>query len=89
MTKYTACVFEIYQNSEKFNRHYCRVTGGEFGWIGASATPVIKLTKELYNIPLNGPGKGKARKKVEARLRSDGLDGLVVREASEIYIVEE
>ena len=87
MPEYTDCVYEIYPNPDKFNRHYCRVTAGSLvGYSGMKATKIIQLEKEVYNFPLNGPGKGKAVKKIQSKLKYDGLEHITIMEMEDIKI---
>jgi hypothetical protein len=74
-----ACRLEIYQNPQQFNRYYCKVIVGEAGFVDG-ATFVFKPQRTLYNIPLNGPGRNKAEKKIRAKLISEGLDLMILKE---------
>jgi len=87
MTDINACTFELYQRTDPYPRYFCKVIGGEFGW-AKQVVPVFKPIKDLYDIPLNGSGKNKALKKVEERLKSDGLDLILLENTSELVILD-
>ena len=66
MTDYNACMMEIYKNGS--GSHHCKVTLGVSKFLGGSTTHEFQPGVGLYDFPLNGPGKGKAIKKVRQRL---------------------
>ena len=82
-----ACILEIYQDSKRFNRWYCRVIGGRSGPDDHYNTIFVK-EGVLYDIPLNGHGRNKALHKVKDRLRDDGLDYIVLDADSKMKVVE-
>lgn len=86
MADYNACILEIYQNPQQYNRYFCRVTAGQRGFAGI-ATFVFQPMKVIYDLPLNGPGRNKAESKVRARLKADGLDLIVLKNTENVKIL--
>ena len=87
MADYNAYTFEIYQKTEEWNKYFCKVTAGKFGFTGI-ATPVFQPMEDLYDIPLNGLGRNKALKKINERIRSDGLDLMLITDDSDVVVLD-
>ncbi|MEK6895175.1 MAG: hypothetical protein AABX48_01510 [Nanoarchaeota archaeon] len=87
MGQYNACIFEIYQKPEDYYRYFCKVTAGKFGFINTD-TPIFESMKDIYDIPLSGPGKNKALKKIRERLRDDSLELSIIKDSSNIRILD-
>lgn len=89
MTKYKACIYEIYQNPQEFGRWYCRVIEGtaEFGIRPIPILPqyFFERGKEIGNLPLNGNGENKAIDKIKHFLRREGLELLIIRQGKRIF----
>jgi len=75
MIKPNVYTLEVYQNPDRQNRHFGRVVGGHIGVAGESNPYRFYVPLDvIYNdIHLNGAGRSKALKKVEKRLKADGL----------------
>jgi len=72
-------MLNIYNNTEK-RRYFCQIVFGEHGKNNSlkSEKPCyFETTEILYEIPLNGSGRVKARKKVQHELSRRGLWGKV------------
>ncbi len=75
-----ACVIEIYNKLEagsRPGRYYCKVVAG-LSNLGLSSflagdRITFERTRVLYDIPLNGPGRNKALRKVRERMADDGI----------------
>ncbi|MDO8467556.1 MAG: hypothetical protein Q7S56_01240 [Nanoarchaeota archaeon] len=86
MNKYNTCIFKIYQKPEDYYRYFCKVTAGKLNTTGKA--PVFEPIKDIYDIPLSGPGRNKALKKIREKLKDDSLEISIIKDLSNIRILD-
>ena len=71
-----AYTLEIYQNPQRNSAYFCKVTLGDAYFEGLLDLR-FQASDRSFELPLNGPGRNKAIKKVKKELRHRGLERLV------------